>query len=316
MTEFSDRLLRLSDSIEQVIQGKTEEIQLALVCLFAQGHLLMEDVPGVGKTMLARSLAASIDGSFRRIQFTPDLLPSDVSGVSIFDQTSGEFRFHPGPVFANIVIADEINRASPKTQSAMLEVMAERQVTIDGFGHPVPVPFMVIATQNPIELEGTYRLPEAQLDRFMMRISIGHPDVAATVRILKQHSAGAPLEEVRPVLRADELGWMIEHAGQTYIADGIFEYVARVAEATCNHPDLKLGVSPRGSLGLVRASRALAAADGREYVTPEDIKVLAEPVLAHRLLLTPEAELQGKTAAMALREAMGTVPVPQRRVSA
>lgn len=316
MTEFSDRLLRLSDSIESVIQGKTEEIQLALICLFAEGHLLMEDVPGVGKTMLARSLAASIDGSFRRIQFTPDLLPSDVTGVSIFDQRDGHFRFHAGPVFANIVLADEINRASPKTQSAMLEVMAERQVTIDGTTHGVPVPSMVIATQNPIELEGTYRLPEAQLDRFMMRISIGHPDVASEVRILRQHSSGAPIEEVRPVLRSDELGWMIRHAASTHVADGILEYISRVGESTRQHPDLRLGVSPRGSIALVRATRALAAADGRGYVTPEDVKALAEPVLAHRLLLTPEAELRGASTAGVLRDAMNAVPVPQRRVPA
>lgn len=316
MTDFSDRMQRLSDNIEQVIQGKTEEIQLALVCLFAQGHLLMEDVPGVGKTMLARSIAASIDGSFRRIQFTPDLLPSDVTGVAIYNSAAGGFQFHGGPVFANLVIADEINRASPKTQSAMLEVMAERQVTVDGVGHPVPVPFMVIATQNPIELEGTYRLPEAQLDRFMMRISIGHPDVAATVRILKQHSAGTPIADIGPVLRADELGWMIQFAGQTYVSDGIFEYVARISEATRFHPDLRLGVSPRGSISLIRAARALAAADGREYVTPEDVKALADAVLSHRLLLTPEAELQGKSAGAALIESMSTVPVPQRRVGA
>lgn len=304
----------LTSNIEKVIFGKTDVVRLSLVAFLAEGHLLLEDVPGVGKTMLAKALSATIGGSWRRIQFTPDLLPSDVTGVSIYNQKTMEFEFHRGPVFTNVVIADEINRASPKTQAAMLEVMEERQVTEDGQTYGVPRPFMVIATQNPIELEGTYRLPEAQLDRFMLRTSIGHPDIPAEVAILKAHAGGA---EAAPsaahLLDVASFQMMIDFAASIYASDAALGYIAAVSDATRRMPELRMGVSPRGSLGLLRSARVLAASQGRDFVTPDDIKFLASPVLAHRVLRTPEAELAGRQAEDLIEQAVASVPVPMAR---
>lgn len=311
--QFADLADRIRGNVEQVIKGKSEAVSQALVCLLAEGHLLIEDVPGLGKTMLARAVAASIEAEYRRIQFTPDLLPSDVTGVSIFNQGSRTFEFHEGPVFANVVLADEINRASPKTQSALLEVMEERRVTIDGLPRPVPRPFLVIATQNPVELEGTYRLPEAQLDRFLLRMEMGPPDVATEVEILRSHAEASPIERIKPVVTATDVAAMVRTAASVHVSEGVLEYAARISAATRAAPDLRLGASPRGTLGLVRAARVLAAAQARSFATPDDIRDLAVPVLAHRLILAPEAELQGRRAAEVLLNAMSAVPVPQRR---
>jgi MoxR-like ATPase len=311
---FAEWFSLLTDNIEKVIHGKTDVVRLVLVALFAEGHLLLEDVPGVGKTMLARTLASSIHGEWRRIQFTPDLLPSDVTGVNIYNQGSNGWDFHDGPVFANVVLADEINRASPKTQSALLEVMEEHRVTVDGVAHPVPRPFLVIATQNPIELEGTYRLPEAQLDRFLMRTSIGYPDIAAEVSILRTHSTGEPaVDSLEPLLTSQEAQQLVAFAQSVHVSDGVLGYAAAIADATRRQPDLRLGVSPRGTLGLIKAARVLAASEARGFVTPEDVKFLVEPVLAHRVILTPEAELQGRTGADIVNQAAASVPVPQHR---
>jgi MoxR-like ATPase len=305
---------RLAANVERVIYGKTDVVRLAIVALLSEGHLLLEDVPGVGKTMLARALSQSIKGRWRRVQFTPDLLPSDVTGVSVFDQKGGRFEFHEGPVFANVVLADEINRASPKTQSALLEVMSERRVSVDGVPRPVPRPFLVIATQNPIELEGTYRLPEAELDRFLIRTSIGHPDVRAEVEVLRAHGSGSSVvDSLPPLIEAEQAASLIRFAETIHASDGILAYIAAVADATRRLPELRLGASPRGSLGLLRSSRVLAASEGRTFVTPEDVKFLAEPVLGHRVILTPEAELQGLTGSDLVRRAVDRVPLPNHR---
>ncbi len=310
---FAQRFNALADNVERVIRGKPDVVRLALVCLFAEGHLLIEDVPGVGKTLLARSIAASIGGRLQRIQFTPDLLPSDVVGVSVYNPSGGRFEFHPGPVFANVLHGDEINRASPKTQSALLEVMEERQVTVEGRAHPVGRPFLVIATQNPVDLTGTYPLPEAQLDRFLMRLSIGYPDHQAEISILAGGRTRAPVDTLRPVLSADEVAAMIAFAETASVAPVICDYVVRLAAATRQAPGVRLGASPRASVALVAAARARAAACSREFVVPDDIKALAVPVLAHRLVLTPEAELRGQTAVGVIEEALASVPVPQAR---
>lgn len=309
--EIADNGVNVANNICRIIKGKSETIRLVVTCLLAEGHLLIEDVPGVGKTSVARALAASIDGSWGRIQFTPDLLPSDVTGVTIFNQGTHQFEFHPGAVFANVVVADEINRASPKTQSALLEVMEERQVTVDGVARPVPRPFVVVATQNPIEMDGTYRLPEAQLDRFLMRISVGYPDAAAEREILTNEDGGRRLRSLRPVVAAADVVEMIEQVATVHVSEAMQDYIVALAAATRVLPEVRLGVSPRGSLALLRAVRALAAASGRQYAVPEDAKQLAVHVLAHRILLQPEEELRGTTPADLVRRVLDAVPVPQ-----
>ncbi|HEX8630714.1 MAG TPA: MoxR family ATPase [Catenuloplanes sp.] len=300
---------RLADSISTVVLGKPQVVRLALTALFAQGHVLLEDVPGVGKTTLARAIAASVQGLWRRIQFTPDLLPADVSGVTIFNQATRGFEFHPGPVFANIVIADEINRASPKTQSALLEVMEERRVTVDGVGHPVPRPFLVVATQNPVEMDGTYRLPEAQLDRFLVKLSVGYPDEEVEIEVLRGANLRSP-EALQPVTDTATIGEMVRIAQRVHVADPLYAYAVRLATATRTHPQVRVGVSPRGVIALTRAACAYALVDGRGFVLPEDLKALIEPVFAHRILLSPDAQLRGVTAGEVLDDALRSVPVP------
>ena len=300
----------IEENVERVVRGKHREIRLALVALIAEGHLLIEDVPGVGKTMLAKAIARSIDCSFRRIQFTPDLLPTDVTGVNVFNQEHGDFEFKPGAIFANIVLGDEINRASPKTQSALLECMEERQVTVDTMTHPLGTPFMVIATQNPIEHEGTYPLPEAQLDRFMLRLSIGYPSADVETEILTSHSAGTPLTAIGPVNDAPGVAEMIEQAQQVHVATAIRRYIVDLVEATRRHSDMYLGASPRASIMILRASRAMAAAEERDYVIPDDVKALAVPALAHRIIVTADAVMSGRSPEVILEEILAEVPVP------
>jgi MoxR-like ATPase len=307
---FADRYGDVVANIEQVIQGKPEVIELALLCLVSEGHLLIEDVPGVGKTSLAKALAASIDGTFGRLQFTPDLLPTDVVGLTVWNRNTSEFEFRPGPVFSNIVLADEINRASPKTQSALLESMAETQVTVDGTTYTLANPFMVIATQNPIEHEGTYPLPESQLDRFLMRVSVGYPSAESELQILDTHGDHDALDDIGPVITAAEIEQLAEAARGVHVAPALKGYLVELAGASRRHPHLALGMSPRATLALQRVARARAAAQARSYVVPDDLKALAEPVLAHRLLVTPEAQLQGITAGDALDEVLRAVPVP------
>jgi len=300
---------RLIDSISAVVLGKTEVVRLALTALFAQGHILVEDVPGVGKTTLARAITATVRGQWRRIQFTPDLLPADVTGVTIFNQATRGFEFHPGPVFANVVIADEVNRASPKTQSALLEVMEERTVTVDGVRHVVPRPFLVVATQNPVEMDGTYRLPEAQLDRFLTKLSIGYPDEDVEIEVLRGASIRSP-ETLEPVTDTATVTEMARLAERVHIADSLYAYVVRLAAVTRAHRHVRVGVSPRGTIALTRAAGAHALIAGRGWVLPEDIKALVGPVFAHRILLSPDAQLRGVTADQVLREAVESVPVP------
>ena len=310
-TSFKEMFDTLSHQIETVIRGKRRAIHLALVCLFAEGHLLVEDVPGVGKTSLAKAIARSVGGTWRRIQFTPDLLPSAVTGVSVWDRAAGDFEFRPGAVFANVVLADEINRASPKTQSALLEAMEEQQVTVDAQTYPLPSPFLVIATQNPVELEGTYPLPEAQLDRFLLRLRIGYPDREAELAILdaQDTSAIAP-EDLEPITDAHVVAEWSRALGQVHVAPELRGYVVDIVEATRHHRDLLLGVSPRGALGLQRAARALAASIGRAYVVPDDVKLLAPAVLEHRLMLSSEAITRGVSAGDVLTSILDSVAVP------
>ena len=308
---FAERHQRLLANLERVIRGKRDVLRLALTCLFSEGHLLIEDVPGVGKTSIAKTLAASIDASWHRIQFTPDLLPSDLTGVQVWDQHRQTFEFRKGAVFANVVVGDEINRASPKTQSALLEVMEEQQVTVDSVAHPVPRPFVVIATQNPIDLDGTYRLPEAQLDRFLVRTAVGYPDLTAEAEILENRSIAGAARKVGAVTSPDEVGAMIAVAGRTWAAPAIRAYIINLAAATRTLPELRLGVSPRGSLALLRAAQAWATGEGRNFVTPEDVKALVAPVFCHRMVLTPEAELAGRTGPDLLGGVVASVPVPQ-----
>ncbi|PWI10616.1 ATPase [Streptomyces sp. NWU339] len=301
---------RVRDSVESVIEGKPEVVRLSLTVLLAEGHLLIEDVPGVGKTMLAKALARSIDCSVRRIQFTPDLLPSDITGVSIWDQQRQEFEFKPGAIFAQVVIGDEINRASPKTQSALLESMEERQVTIDGRTYELPSPFMVVATQNPVEMEGTYPLPEAQRDRFMARVSVGYPSAEAELQMLDVHGGVSPLEDLQPVAHAHEILKLIETVRAVHVAEPIRRYVVELVAATRTHPDLRLGASPRATLHLLRAAKASAALNGRDYTLPDDVQALAAAVLAHRLLPTAQAQLNRRTAEQVVQEILQRTPMP------
>jgi MoxR-like ATPase len=307
---FDELFSTIATNVGRVIQGKADIVELALLCLVAEGHLLIEDVPGVGKTSLAKALARSLECSFGRVQFTPDLLPSDVIGVTVWNRETGRFEFRPGPVFASIVLADEINRASPKTQAALLEAMAEGQVTVENATHPLGTPFMVIATQNPIEHEGTYPLPESQLDRFLMRVSVGYPVRHAELTVLESHGDHSPFDELLPVASSQAVKAMIAAARTVHVAPAIRSYLVDLADETRHHPHLALGMSPRATLSLQRVARARAASQGRNYVVPDDVKALAVPVLAHRLLLTPEAQLSGITSEDALRELLSSVPVP------
>jgi MoxR-like ATPase len=310
VAEFREAAGRIAGAVNGFIQGKSEVVGLALVCLLAEGHLLLEDVPGVGKTSLARSLAGALGTPWQRIQFTPDLLPGDVTGVSVFHQDETSFVFHPGPVFANVVLADEINRASPRTQSALLEVMEEQQVTVDGRPYRVPRPFLVIATQNPIEMDGTYPLPEAQLDRFLVKSNVGYPDHEAEVRVLVGEHSGARVDDVQHVSAPAEVEQLVRAARTVHVAPAIFDYVVRLVSHTRQMPQLRLGASPRGALGLVRTSRVYAALRGRTYVVPGDVQALAEPVLGHRIILSPSFEASGGRVADAVAEAIGSVPAP------
>jgi MoxR-like ATPase len=302
---------QIGTAVESVIDGKAEAVRLALIVLLAEGHLLIEDVPGVGKTMLAKALARSIDCSVRRVQFTPDLLPSDITGVNAYNQERREFEFKPGPVFANIVVGDEINRASPKTQSALLESMEERQVTVDGTTYPLEAPFLVIATQNPIEMEGTYPLPEAQRDRFTARISIGYPTAAAELEMLDTHGSSSPLDSLKPVATAVDVRQLIGAVRGVLVTAQVKEYIIALAAATRSAPELRLGASPRAALQLLRASRARAALDGRDYVIPDDIQALIIPVFAHRLLPTAEALVERHLPEQVVARIVAQTPLPR-----
>jgi MoxR-like ATPase len=300
---------RVVANVERVIVGKHDVVRLALVALVCQGHILIEDVPGTGKTVLAKAIARSLGCSFRRIQFTPDLLPSDVTGLSIYNQRSQEFEFRPGPIMAQVVLADEINRATPKTQSALLECMEERQATIDGRTYPMPSPFLVLATQNPIEYEGTFALPEAQLDRFMLRLRLGYPSPAEEIVVLDQQKRAHPLGEIGVVVGVEELLEMQAAVREIYVDPVVAEYIVRLTSATRSHPDVQLGASPRGSLALYRGAQAIAALDGRDYAIPDDVKMIAEPALAHRIIVKTAATLRDVDGRQVIRELLDTVPV-------
>ncbi|RKS06181.1 MoxR-like ATPase [Nocardiopsis sp. Huas11] len=299
-------------SVGSAVLGKTDVVRLALVAMLTQGHILLEDVPGTGKTTLARAIAAAVGGEWRRIQFTPDLLPSDVTGVTVFHQGTREFEFHPGPVFANVVVADEINRASPKTQSSLLEVMEERTVTVDGHAHAVPSPFLVVATQNPVEMSGTYRLPEAQLDRFLMRLTLGYADPAAELAIIRGDRLTSP-GDLKPSTDPERMAWIRQSANRVHVHDAVYEYILRVAHATRAHASLSVGLSTRSTVAMVQAMRMLALTSGRPHVEPEDVKLLAQPVWAHRLVLSPEASVGGRGGSDVLAEILTETPAPSPR---
>ncbi len=301
---------RLLENVEKIIVGKTSEVQLTLVGLLCQGHLLIEDVPGVGKTMLAKALARSLGTSFNRIQFTPDMLPSDVTGVSIFNQQTRQFEFRAGPIMAQIVLADEINRATPKTQAALLEAMEEKQTTVDGVTHQLPKPFMVLATQNPIEYEGTFPLPEAQLDRFLLRLSLGYPSTANEIDVLDRQQFAHPIEKLEQVISLEELLAAQAAVRQIHVDSAIKSYLVEIVTQTRKHPDVYLGASPRGSLALFRTSQARAALHGRDYVIPDDIKALADAALAHRVIVGPAARIKDVSTRSVIREIVAAVPVP------
>jgi len=310
MNQTQNLIESIVNNIEKVIVGKRETVELSVISLFSQGHLLIEDVPGVGKTMLARSLACSIGSTFGRIQFTPDMLPSDVTGVSIYSQATQKFEFRPGPIMADIVLADEINRATPKTQSALLEAMQERQVTVDGITHPLPRLFMVLATQNPIEYEGTFRLPEAQLDRFLMRIKLDYPSFDDEINVLRQQLLRHPIEELGPVVTADEVLQAQDDIRHVHVENSIYRYIVELVRKTRQHDDTYLGASPRGSLGLLRASQARAVLQGRDFVIPDDVKALASAVLGHRIILAPGAHLRDMDESKVMNELLDKVIVP------
>ncbi len=314
MNHIQQSATLIVDNVEKVIIGKRRAIELAVVAMLCKGHILIEDVPGVGKTVLAKALARSIGASFRRIQFTPDLLPSDVTGVSVFDQKTREFVFRPGPIMAQIVLTDEINRATPKTQSALLEAMEERQVTVDDCTYRLPEPFLVLATQNPIEYEGTFPLPEAELDRFLMRITLGYPTAREEVAILDAQQHGHPLDELEQVVGVADLLAAQEEVQDIYVDDLIKEYVVALVQATREYPDVYLGASPRGSLGLYRTGQAYAAMQGRDYVIPDDIKALAEVVLAHRIIISPSARIRNVDTRDVVQDILMSLPVPGTRV--
>jgi len=301
---------KLIGNLEKVIVGKRQVLEHTIIGLLCQGHMLIEDVPGVGKTMLARALAKSLGCSFNRIQFTPDMLPSDVTGVSIFNQMTRDFEYRPGPINAQVILADEINRATPKTQSALLEAMEEHQVTVDGVTHPLPRPFMVMATQNPIEYEGTFPLPEAQLDRFLLRIRLGYPSAEDEMKIMEEQQFEHPINAIQPVVSVDELTQMQEAVKQVFVSPAVKRYIVDLTRATRDNQDVYLGASPRGSLGLFRAGQVRAALDGRDYVLPDDIKALSEFVLAHRIVINPAARLKNLTAAQIVKEIVQNLPVP------
>lgn len=310
MTDIQPLTIKLITNLEKVIIGKRDSIEFIIVGLLSQGHVLIEDVPGVGKTMLARSLAKSLGCSFNRLQFTPDMLPSDVTGVSIFNQSKGLFEFNQGPIFAQIVLVDEINRATPKTQAALLESMEERQVTVDGKTHHLPKPFMVLATQNPIEYEGTFPLPEAQLDRFLLRVRLGYPNSSDEIEILNRQQLHHPVETLKAVIKVGELQDAMEEIKKVYVSDLIKKYLMDLITRTRRNADVYLGASPRGSLGLYRTGQVVAAMSGRDYVLPDDIKKLAIPVLAHRVIVGPAARLRELTAEKIVKEILDNTPVP------
>ena len=313
--DLSTAVQRVINNVEKVIVGKAESVAFSLIAVICNGHVLIEDVPGVGKTVLTKAIARSIGCSFKRIQFTPDLLPSDVTGVSIYNQKTANFEFRPGPIMAQIVLADEINRATPKTQSALLEAMEEAQVTVDGATYSLPNPFMVMATQNPIEYEGTFPLPEAQLDRFLMNIKLGYPRAQDEINILDSHQFHHPLDDLEQIMRAEELVQIQQQVRTVHVDPSIREYIVAIANATRSHSNVYLGASPRGSLALFRASQALAAIRGRNYVIPDDIKLLTKATLAHRLIVTPAARVRGMTSTAILDEILQTVAVPGASVA-